>query len=104
MSELEEVNLCLKYTTGAPGACPTLKAKETSHKATVAADKVAVAEEKARKAEEEATRVKAINCLAALHMPIDCAVKRPCPSAKIFEQHEAHQLSQASSMLVIKGE
>lgn len=69
------------------------------------AKKVAVAEEKARKAEEkEATRVKAINQLAALHMPVDGVVKMPHPSAKIFEQCEACWLSQASSMLVIKGE
>ena len=48
--------------------------------------------------------MKAINHLAALHVPIDGAVKTPHPSARIFEQCEARQLSQAGSMLVIEGE
>ena len=66
---------------------------------------MAVAEEKVRKAEEKVvTRAKAVNHLAALHIPVDGVVKTPRPSAKVFKQHEACHLSQASSMLVVECE
>ena len=82
-----------------------LKLKKRRDKATIEAEKAAAAEEKVRKAEEKVvTRAKAVNRLAALHIPVDGVVKTPRPSAKVFEQREARRLSQASSMLVVEGE
>ena len=82
-----------------------LKLKKHPDKATIEAEKVAPAKDKVRKVEEKVvTRVKAVNHLAALHISVDGVVKTPHPSAKVFEQHEACHLSQASSMLVVEGE
>ena len=79
--------------------------KKHRDKATIEAEKAAAAEEKVRKAEEKVvTRAKAVNRLAALHIPVDGVVKTPRPLAKVFEQCEARCLSQASSMLVVEGE
>ena len=64
-----------------------------------------MAEEKVRKVEEKVvTRVKAVNRLAALHIPVDGVVNTPHLSAKVFKQGEACRLSQASAMLVVEGE
>ena len=79
--------------------------KKHCDEATIEAEKAAVAEEKVKKAEEKVvTRAKAVNRLAALHIPVDGVVKTPHPLAKVFKQCEAHHLSQASSMLVVEGE
>ena len=57
-----------------------LKLKKRRDKATIEAEKAAAAEEKVRKAEEKVvTRAKAVNCLAALHIPVDGVVKTPRP-------------------------